>query len=74
MKKELLTIRQAAGRMTVSEKTAWRMVYAGKFEVVRIGHCVRVTGQSVDEVIDRGTTPKRAEYTDDDFMAFGDEA
>lgn len=64
MKKELLTIPQAAGRMTVSEKTTWRMVYAGKLEVVRIGRCVRITGKSVDDVIDGGTTPRNPEEDD----------
>lgn len=57
MKKKLLTIPQAAERMTVSNKTAWRMLYAGKFEVVRIGRCVRVTDTSVEDLIDEGTTP-----------------
>lgn len=73
MKKELLTIPQAAGRMTISEKTTWRMVYAGKLEVVRIGRCVRVTGKSVDDVIDDGTTPKNREEEDDDSMDFDDD-
>ena len=73
MNKELLTIPQAAGRMTVSEKTTWRMVYAGKLEVIRIGRCVRVTGKSVDDVIDNGTTPMNREEEDDDSMDFDDD-
>ena len=73
MKKELLTVHQAAGRMTVSEKTTWRMVYARKLEVVRIGRCVRITGKSVDDVIDDGTTPKNKEEEDDDSMDFDDD-
>ena len=73
MKKELLTIPQAAGRMAVSEKTTWRMVYAGKLEVVRIGRCVRITGKSVDDVIDGGTTPKSQEEENDDSMDFDDD-
>ncbi len=73
MKRELLTVPQAAGRMTVSEKTTWRMVYAGKLEVVRIGRSVRVTGKSVDDLIEDGTTPPTAsnadvDYADDDVV------
>lgn len=55
--KTLLTVPQAAQRMTISVKTAWRMVYARDLEVVRIGRCVRVTAESVDDIIDDGTTP-----------------
>jgi excisionase family DNA binding protein len=73
MKKELLTVPRAAGRMTVSVKTTWRMVYAGKLEVVRIGRCVHITGESVDDVIEDSTTPKSEEEKDDDSMDFNDE-
>ncbi len=66
MKKKLLTIPQAADRMTVSKKTAWRMLYAGKLEVVRIGRCVRVTDTSVEYVIDEGTIPPANPHTPDD--------
>lgn len=55
--KQLLTVPEAAERMTISEKSTWRMVYARTLEVVRIGRSVRVTGTSVDEVIEKGTTP-----------------
>jgi excisionase family DNA binding protein len=64
-KKTLLTVPQAAQRLTISDKSTWRMVYAGKFEVVRIGRCVRVTLESVDDVIDGGTTPPTPEDDDD---------
>lgn len=65
MKKELLTVPQAADRLTVSVKTTWRMVYAGKLEVVRIGRSVRVTGESVDDVIEEGTTPPTISSVDE---------
>jgi len=58
-KKTLLTVPQAAQRMTISGKSTWRMVYAGRLEVVRIGRSVHVTEESVDDIIDGGTTPKR---------------
>ena len=62
--KRLLTVPQAAERMTISHKSTWRMVYARKLEVVRIGHSVRVTEESVDHIIEDGTTPPIC--TDDD--------
>jgi excisionase family DNA binding protein len=55
--KILCTVPQAARRLTISDKSAWRMVYSGRFEVVRIGRCVRVTEESVEDVVDEGTTP-----------------
>ncbi len=64
-KKTLLTVGQAALRMTVSVKTTWRMVYAQELEVVRIGRCVRVTAESVDDIIDDGTTPPTRKDNDD---------
>ena len=65
---ELLTIPQAAAELTVSIKTAWRMRYKGKFEVVLIGRSVRVTRRSVKNVIDANTTPPRS-YSELDSTA-----
>ena len=64
-RKTLLTVPQAAQRMTISDKSTWRMVYARKLEVVRIGRSVRVTEESVDDFIDGGTTPPTHEDHDD---------
>lgn len=64
-RKTLLTVPQAAQRMTISDKSTWRMVYARKLEVVRIGRSVRVTEESVDDIIDGGTTPPTHEDHDD---------
>lgn len=64
-KKTLLTVRQAALRMTISDKSTWRMVYERKLEVVRIGRCVRVTEKSVDDMIEGGTTPPTRKDDDD---------
>jgi excisionase family DNA binding protein len=64
-KKTLLTVPQAARRMTISDKSTWRMVYSRKLEVVRIGRCVRVTQESVDAVIDGGTTAPTPKENDD---------
>jgi len=63
-KKILLIVPQAAKRMTISEKSTWRMVYSGRVAVVRIGRSVRVTEESVEGIIDEGTTPPT--HNDDD--------
>ena len=55
--KRLLKVPEAAIRMNVSSKTTWKMVYAHKFDVVRIGRSVRITEESVDQMIDDGTIP-----------------
>jgi excisionase family DNA binding protein len=65
-RKTLLTVPQAAQRMTISNKSTWRMVYAKKLEVVRIGRSVRVTAESVDDIIDHGTSPPTRKGDDDD--------
>ncbi len=66
-KKTLLTVRQAAHRMTVSVKTTWRMVYSQELEVVRIGRCVRITEESVEDIIDGGTIPPTRKDDDDEI-------
>jgi excisionase family DNA binding protein len=53
----LLTVPEAAVRMHISQKTTWKMVYARKVDVVRIGRCVRIKGESIDKLIEDGTTP-----------------
>lgn len=60
----LLTVPQAALRMSISEKTTWKMVYGRKVAVVRIGRSVRIKEDSIEKLIDDGTTP--ANDDDDD--------
>jgi excisionase family DNA binding protein len=62
--RQLLKVPEAASRMRVSEKTAWKMVYGHKVDVVRIGRSVRIPEDAIDKVIDDGTTP--ASDDDDD--------
>jgi len=54
---QLLTVPEAAVRLHISTKTTWKMVYARKVDVVRIGRCVRIKGESIDKLIEDGTTP-----------------
>jgi excisionase family DNA binding protein len=55
--KRLLKVPEAAMRMNISCKTAWKMVYGRKIDVVRIGRSVRIPEESIDKLIDDGTTP-----------------
>jgi hypothetical protein len=50
--------------MHISQKTTWKMVYGRKVAVVRIGRSVRIREDSIDKLIDDGTTP--ANDDDDD--------
>jgi excisionase family DNA binding protein len=60
----LLTVPEAAVRMNLSQKTTWKMVYGRKVAVVRIGRSVRIKEDSIEKLIDDGTTP--ANHDDDD--------
>lgn len=57
--RQLLKVPEAAARMSISVKTAWKMVYGGKVDVVRIGRSVRIPEDSIDELIEDGTTPAK---------------
>jgi excisionase family DNA binding protein len=62
----LLKIPEAALRLNISVKTTWKMVYGGKVDVVRIGGSVRIPEDSVDKLIEDGTTPAHNDDDDDD--------
>jgi excisionase family DNA binding protein len=57
--RRLLKVLEAAVRMRVSEKTVRKMVYGRKVDVVRIGRSVRIPEDSIDKLIDGGTTPAK---------------
>ena len=38
----LLTVREVATQLTVSERTVWRLIAAQRLPIVRVGHQVRV--------------------------------
>jgi excisionase family DNA binding protein len=56
---ELLTIPQAAARLTVSKDTLNTWVWKQRVKTVRIGKCVRIPAAEVDRLIVEGTTPAR---------------
>jgi excisionase family DNA binding protein len=53
----LLKVPEAALRLNISEKTTWKMVYARRVDVVRIGRSVRIPENSIEKLIDDGTIP-----------------
>ena len=57
----LLKVPEAALRLNISEKTTWKMVYARRVDVVRIGRSVRILENSIEKLIDDGTIPADAD-------------
>jgi excisionase family DNA binding protein len=45
---ELLTVREAAERFSVSEPTVWRYVRSGKLPAFRVGGTVRIRSADAD--------------------------
>ena len=50
----LLTYRQAAKVLGVTERTVWTLVHDGGLPVVRFGRSVRIDPSDLREFIDRG--------------------
>jgi excisionase family DNA binding protein len=50
----LVTIKDTAWELTVSVRTAWRLIAAGELRTVRIGRAVRITRDSIQSFIERG--------------------
>jgi excisionase family DNA binding protein len=57
---KLLTLEQAAERLSVSIATIRSWVWKRKIEVVKIGRCVRIREEVLDELIARNTVPARS--------------
>ena len=53
----LLKVPEAALRLNISEKTTWKMVYARRVDVVRIGRSGRIPENAIEKLIDDGTIP-----------------
>jgi len=64
--KRLFKVPEAASLLNLSKKTIWKMVYARKLEVVRIGRSVRIKEETIDKLIDDGTVPAQNDDEDDD--------
>jgi excisionase family DNA binding protein len=52
--RRLWTIKETASALGVSPRTVWRLVGTGALKSTRLGRCVRVVANSVDELIERG--------------------
>ena len=52
MNDHLLTVRQVAAYLQVSERSVRRMIRDGKLKVVRLGRCVRVSGGAVSALLE----------------------
>lgn len=58
--KKLYRVREVAEMLSVSEKLIWKKIGLREgFDVVRIGRSVRVPAESIDRLIEEGTTPAR---------------
>ena len=52
----LLRIEESERRLGVSKSTIYRLIREGEFDVVKIGHSVRITEESIDAYITTHTT------------------
>lgn len=58
--KRLYRVREAAEMLSVSEKLIWKKIaLRDGLDVVRIGRSVRIPAESIDRLIEEGTTPAR---------------
>jgi predicted DNA-binding transcriptional regulator AlpA len=60
LQKRLYRVREVAELLSVSEKLIWKKIALRQgFDVVRIGRSVRVPSESIERLIQEGTTPAR---------------
>ena len=52
----LIKVQDVASRLSVSVRSVWRLISISELETVRIGKCVRVTAESVEDFLERGGT------------------
>jgi excisionase family DNA binding protein len=54
----LLTVRQAAQRLGIAERTCWTWLYARRVPVTRLGNrCVRIPSGALEKMIAEATIP-----------------
>jgi excisionase family DNA binding protein len=56
---KLLTLKEAADRLAISLATIRSWVWHRKIEVVKIGRCVRIKEEVLDDLISRSTVPPK---------------
>lgn len=52
--RKLVTIPDAARMLSISERSAWRLVSTGELSSVKLGRSTRITVESIERLIDRG--------------------
>ena len=57
MAARLLTVKQAAEQLGLSARTVWAWIYQRKLGVVRLGRAVRISDETIQKIIERGTVP-----------------
>jgi predicted DNA-binding transcriptional regulator AlpA len=58
--KRLYRVREVSELLSVSEKLIWKKIALREgFDVVRIGRSVRIPAESIEKLIQEGTTPAR---------------
>lgn len=55
----LRSLPEAAERLGVSVKCLRGWVWKRKIQFVKIGRCVRITDEAIEQIISRGTMPAR---------------
>jgi excisionase family DNA binding protein len=60
MPSKLLTVQESAEQLGLSARTIWAWIYERKLETVRLGRAVRIKQSALDQLIEQGTTPARA--------------
>ena len=60
---KLLTLEQAAEQLAISVATLRSWVWHKKIEVVRIGRCVRIRQEALDELVARNTVPPQSKQS-----------
>jgi excisionase family DNA binding protein len=56
MEQILLTVTEAAKRLSLGRATAYQLVQRGELPVVRIGRAVRVPARALDQWVEQHTT------------------
>lgn len=49
----LLTVKAVAERLSLSERSAWRLVHSGRLASVKVGAARRVTTRAVEDYINK---------------------
>jgi len=59
MPKKLLTVKESAEQLGLSDRTVWAWIYSRKLGVVRLGRAVRIPQTAIDELIEAGSIPAK---------------